>query len=293
MESAPISKRRGSKSRSSGKRRRGWRLMKFLPGAATRKRGLRILRTAPLTLQVIVVLLLSVSSWFAINFIYQVVRKPSELFFPVSGTLYKTPGETWTSYEPIFRKHSTATISPELLAALAQVEGSGNPIVRTYWRWSLTHKPFEVYRPASSAVGMYQITNGTFEETRRLCIHDHEVVSDGPWHDFESCWFNSLYMRVIPSHAVEMTSAYLDRRIAQILGKHRIRSATLRQKQELAAVIHVCGAGAGESFAKRGFRPRAGQHCGDHSVQGYIARVGAMRRVFAALAQRPKASLWQ
>ncbi len=129
-----------------------------------------------MTLQLLVVLLLTVSSWFAINWIYQVVRKPSELFFPVSGTLYKTPSETWTSYEPIFRKHSTATISPELLAALAQVEGSGNPIVRTYWRWSLTHNPFEVYRPASSAVGMYQITDGTFDETSRLCIHDHEVV---------------------------------------------------------------------------------------------------------------------
>lgn len=231
-------------------------------------------------------LLLTVSTWFAVNGIYQVVRKPSELFFPVSGTLYKTPGETWASYGPSFRKHSTATIGPELLAALAQVEGSGNPIVRTYWRWSMTFKPFEVYRPASSAVGMYQITDGTFEYTRRLCIHDHEVVLDGPWHDFKSCWFNSLYMRVIPSNAVEMTSAYLDRQIAAILYKHRIRSATLRQKQDLAAVIHVCGAGAGASFARRGFRPRPGQHCGDHSVQGYISRVNRMQRIFANLSAK-------
>ncbi|HEY0941558.1 MAG TPA: hypothetical protein VGE08_15765 [Steroidobacter sp.] len=268
------------------------RLSKFLPSAATRRRWLRILRSAPLTLQAVVVLLLTVCLWFAVNWIYQVVRKPSELFFPVSGTLYKTPNETWTSYEPIFRKHSTATISPELLAALAQVEGSGNPIVRTYWRWSLTHKPFEVYRPASSAVGMYQITDGTFEYTRRLCIHDNKVVEDGPWHDFKSCWFNSLYMRVIPSHAVEMTSAYLDRQVAAILSKHGIKSATLRQKEDLAAVIHVCGAGAGASFARRGFRPRPGQHCGDHSVQGYIDRVNRMKQVFARLAQRPKPSLW-
>jgi len=251
------------------------------------------LRSAPLTLQLVVVLLLTVSTWFAINIIYQVVRKPTELFFPVSGTLYKTPSETWTSYEPIFRKHSTPTISPELLAALAQVEGSGNPIVRTYWRWTFTHKPFDIYRPASSAVGMYQITDGTFQETRRLCIHDHRVVEDGPWNDFKSCWFNSLYLRVIPSHAVEMTSAYLDRRIAMILARHGIRSATLKQKQDLAAVIHVCGAGAGSAFAKRGFRPRPGQHCGDHSVQGYIARVDRMKKVFARLAQQPEASLWQ
>lgn len=283
-------------SRRSAKRRSNSRAFNLWPKswpnpwpkAATRKRWLKILRAAPLTLQVIVVLVLTVTSWFAINWIYQVIRKPSELFFPVSGTLYKTPAETWQSYEPIFRKHSTATITPDLLAALAQVEGSGNPIVRTYWRWRFTHRPFEVYRPASSAVGMYQITDGTFEETSRYCIHDHVVVEDGPWHDFRSCWFNSLYMRVIPSHAVEMTSAYLDRRIATILGRNRIRSATLKQKQELAAVIHVCGAGAGDTFARRGFHTRPGQKCGDHSVRGYITRVNSMKQTFQRLAQEPE-----
>lgn len=38
----------------------------------------------------------------------------------------------------------------ELLVALAQVKGSGNPIVRTYRRWSRLPHPFEMYRPASS-----------------------------------------------------------------------------------------------------------------------------------------------
>jgi hypothetical protein len=278
---------------AAGQRRRGWRVPKFWPNASTRRRWLRILRTAPLTLQVVIVVLLTVTLWFAVNGIYQVIRKPTELFFPVSGTLYKTPTEAWRQYHPIFRKHSTATITPELLAALAQVEGSSNPIVRTYWRWTLTHKPFEMYRPASSAVGMYQITNGTFAEMRRYCIHDHVVVEDGPWNDFRSCWFNSLYMRVVPSHAVEMTSAYLDRRIALILARHRIKSATLQQKQDLAAVIHVCGAGAGNSYALRGFRLRPGQRCGDHPVGGYIARVNSMKVAFARLAARSETSLWQ
>lgn len=290
-----MARRYTGKSRPRGaanKRRRGWRVPKFWPNASTRKRWLRIVRGAPLTLQVIIVMVLTVTVWFAVNGIYQVIRKPSELFFPVSGTLYKTPTETWRQYEPIFRQHSTATITPELLAALAQVEGSGNPIVRTYWRWSLTHKPFEVYRPASSAVGMYQITDGTFEETRRYCIHDNVVVEDGPWNDFRSCWFNSLYMRVVPSHAVEMTSAYLDRRIATILGRHRIRSATLQQKQDLAAVIHVCGAGAGDSYARRGFRLRPNQHCGDHAVRGYISRVNSMKKVFSSLGAKPRESRW-
>jgi hypothetical protein len=214
--------------------------------------------------------------WVASNWIFQVIRKPSELFFPVSATLNKTPAETWRQYAPIFRKHATPVMSAQLLAAIAQVEGSGNPVARTYWRW--------VYRPASSAVGMYQITDGNFAEARRYCIHDHVVVEDGPWNDWHSCWFNSLYARVIPSHAVELTSAYLDRSIADILARHRLLSAPLQRKQDLAAVIHLCGAGAGDEYARRGFRSPDGQRCGDHEVRAYIARVDAMKAVFDRLA---------
>ena len=101
---------------------------------------------------------------------------------------------------------------------------------------------------------MYQITDGTFREAKRYCIHDHVVVEDGPWHDLRSCWFNSLYTRVVPSHAIEMTSALLDRSVARTLARRRIATATLRQKQDLAAVIHLCGAGAGDAYAARGFR---------------------------------------
>ena len=221
--------------------------------------------------------------WLALNWSYQVIRKPSELLFPVSGALYKTPSETWQEYGPTFRVHATNVITADLLAALAQVEGSGNPVVRTYWRWSFRRKPFELYRPASSAVGMYQITDGTFAEARRYCIHDHIVVEDGPWNDPDSCWFNSLYTRTVPSHAVELMSAYLDRGVANTLKRLRISGATLQQKQDLAAVIHLCGAGAGEIYARRRFGLISGQRCGDHDVQAYIGRVDAMKRVFVRL----------
>jgi hypothetical protein len=230
---------------------------------------------------VVVVLTLSL----AINWIYQVIRKPSELFFPVSGTLYKTPLETWRQYGPIFRKHATNVITPNLLAAIAQVEGSGNPVVRTYWRWSWTSQPFEVYRPASSAVGMYQMTDGTFAEARRYCIHNHAVAEDGPWNSWRSCWFNSLYARVVPTHAVELTSAHLDRSVAITLERHRVASATLQRKQELAAVIHLCGAAAGDDYARRGFRFIDGQRCGDHDVRVYLAHVNEMKGVFDRLSR--------
>lgn len=219
------------------------------------------------------------------NTAYHVARKPSELFFPVSGSLFKTPAETWRVYGRTFRRHSTPTISAELLAALAQVEGSGNPVARTYWRWSLSANPLELYRPASSAVGMYQLTDGTFEEARRFCIHDHAVAMDGPWNDFDSCWLNVLYTRVLPSHAVELTAAYLDHRVARTLSRRGITRAELSQKRDLAAVIHLCGAAAGEGYAARGFRFRPGQRCGDHDPNRYLAKVREMTRRFARMAK--------
>ena len=157
--------------------------------------------------------------FFAVNWTYQVIRKPSELWFPVSGSFYKDPAETWRAYGSLFERHSTAVMTPDLLAALAQVEGSGNPVVRTYWRFSLTHEPFEIFRPASSAVGMYQITDGTFAIARRYCVHRHRVVEEGPWYDYKSCWLNDLYTRTVPSHAVEMTAAYLDVGVTRVLGR--------------------------------------------------------------------------
>src|SRR6202022_2735915 len=140
------------------------------------------------------------------NLVYQVVRKPTELLFFVGGALDKVPTETWRQYGPLFRKHYTDTITPELLAALAQVESTGNPVARTYWRWRLTWNPFAVYKPASSAVGMYQMTDAAFAEARQYCIRHHTVVEDG-------CWFNGLYTRVVPSHAIELTAVFLDRKV--------------------------------------------------------------------------------
>jgi hypothetical protein len=131
---------------------------------------------------------------------------------------------------------------------------------------------------------MYQITDGTFAEAKRYCIRDHVVAEAGAWHDPRACWLNGLYFRVVPSHAVELTSAYLDVRIARILARQRIGAATLRQKQDLAAVIHLCGAGAGEAYARRGFKPTDGQRCGDHDVRAYLERLEAMKRTFARLA---------
>jgi hypothetical protein len=225
--------------------------------------------------------ILSLAWFFAVNLIYQVYRKPGELFAPVSGSLAKAPAETWESYGALFDKYSTSVISAPLLAALAQVESDGNPVARTYWRWRWSWNPLEIYRPASSAVGMFQLTDGTFAEARKYCIRDHQVVGAD---DAISCRFTDLYTRTLPSHAVELTAAYLHRNVVSILASRRIKSASTEQKQQLAAVIHLCGVKNGASFAGRGFHPAPGERCGSHSLQRYLNQVDQMKKRFAQLA---------
>jgi hypothetical protein len=83
---------------------------------------------------------------------------------------------------------------------------------------------------------------------------------------------------------VELTSAYLDRAISLDLQRHGISAASVAQRQELAAVIHLCGAGAGDAFVRRGFRLTPGERCGDHEAHAYVERIMNMRAEFARLA---------
>jgi hypothetical protein len=281
-----MARRRSGKGAGRRKSRAlGFRFETLWPSARTRKRLVKSFRRTPGALQILVLSVVFIVLFFAVNWSYQVVRKPSELFFPISGQFYKGPAETWDAYGSLFERHSTPVMTADLLAALAQVEGSGNPIVRTYWRFSLGLEPFEIFRPASSAVGMYQITDGTFAVARRYCVHRHRVVEEGPWYDFKSCWLNELYTRTVPSHAVEMTAAYLDRGVADVLARHPGLRATLAQKQTLATMMHLCGAGAAAEYARRGLTLAAGQRCGTHDARSYVARVVAMQRRFKALAE--------
>ena len=77
-------------------RREPWRLAiaKLWPSVRSRRRALRAFQRAPRFLQVMIGVAIILTAWLALNWVYQVIRKPSELFFPVSGTLYKTPPQT-------------------------------------------------------------------------------------------------------------------------------------------------------------------------------------------------------
>jgi hypothetical protein len=119
--------------------------------------------------------------------------------------------------------------------------------------------------------------DGAFAEAAQFCIRDHAVVEAG-------CGFASLAIRVVPSHAVELASVYLDRHVAGVLARTGNEKAAASQKQDLAAFIHLCGAGPATAFARRHFQMMAGERCGDHLVAAYVARVNAMKRQFLSLA---------
>lgn len=244
----------------------------------------RILEATPPAVRTIAFVMVAIAIFAAVNLVYHVVRKPTEMLFPVSGVLRKIPAETWRQYGSLFREYSTGTITPELLAALAQVEGAGDPVAHTYWRWQLAWPPFGIYKPASSAVGMYQMTDPTFADAKRYCIRHHTVVEGDAWGDWNSCWFTDLYSRVLPSHAIELTAAHLDRSVAAILGHQPNVTATSQQKQDIAAIVHLCGAGPAKDFARRGFRFMPGERCGDHDPTAYLEQVDVLARQFRHLA---------
>jgi len=99
--------------------------------AASRPGRRPFMQVASLAVRFIVGTVLLVIVWATVNWIVQVVRKPSEMFVAVSGSFAKVPAQTWREYGALFNEHSTPVITPDLLAALAQVESSGNPVART------------------------------------------------------------------------------------------------------------------------------------------------------------------
>jgi hypothetical protein len=166
--------------------------------------------------------------------------------------------------------------TPELLAAIAQTESAGNLLEPTYWRWRFSYNPFEIYQPASSAVGLFQTTDPAYTEVVRYCIREKEVTDIG-------CGVGP-YIRVMPSHAVELASIYLDRNLAAVLTRTGIVSATPKQEEDLAVIVHLRGGGPATAYARRRFQQKADERCGDHLVSAYMSKTNTMQRRFQQLA---------
>jgi hypothetical protein len=209
---------------------------------------------------------------------YQVTQKPTEMLSPLGSVFNRLPYQTWRAYGDLFQKYSTAAIAPELLAALAQTESMGNPLAHTYWRWHFTWRFFDVFAPASSAVGLYQMTDAAFIDAQAYCIQQHKVVPAA------NCWFARYYVRVLPQHAIQLTAINLDRYVTAILAGLPRARPTAQQKQDLAAILHLCGAGIANGYARRGFKMPPGMRCGEHDAAAYVAKVDDLMRVFRKLA---------
>ncbi len=236
-------------------------------------RGVRRLPWGGRALAVAAALALGTVAW-------QVAHKPTELLSAVAPTRPKPPARTWEEYRPLFEAHATAIVRPELLAALAQAESGGDPVATPPWRFRWSANPLDLYGPPSSAVGLMQMTDGNLMEARRLCIHDHEVARAGAWHDPGACWFNDLYMRIVPGQSIEMTSAWLDASVREIVAAQRIQRMTPQRERRLAAVVHLCGRARAGEYARRGFWLMPGERCGEHDVARYVERVESLARSF-------------
>jgi hypothetical protein len=246
--------------------RRAWRLL---------RRAGRLPRAAQAAL-VLGALGLATVAW-------QVARKPTELVAAVVPSTPKAPAATWETYRPSFEAHATSIVRPELLAALAQAESAGDPLATPPWQLRWSTNPLDLWGPPSSAAGLLQMTDGNLADARRLCIHDHEVAREGAWFDPTACWGNGLYVRLVPDHAIEMTSAWLDTAVREIVARERLRPLGRERERRLVAVIHLCGRSRGAEFARRGFTILPGERCGEQDLARYVARVEAYAREFGRM----------
>jgi hypothetical protein len=76
----------------------------------------------------------------------------------------------------------------------------------------------------------------------------------------------------------------LDRNVTAILAQRPNATVSPQHKQQLAAIIHLCGAGQAKVFARRGFHLVADERCGDHDIARYLAQINAIKLEFLGLA---------
>ena len=148
------------------------------------------------------------------NLVYQVIHKPTELFVFVGHRLDKEPAETWRQYGALFRTYSTATITPELLAALAQVESSGQSggahlLALAMELQSFRDLPARLQRRRPLPDDRCGLRRGRAVLYPGERGHGYRLRVHRP------------YIRAIPSHAIELASVYLDRNVAEVLARAR------------------------------------------------------------------------
>ncbi len=219
---------------------------------------------------------------FISNFIWHSLNHPSQIL-SLFLSFPKSPSELWNSYKDDFKDSATHRMSSEQLAALALVESSGDPFATPPWTFTWSLNPFSLYRPASSAVGLMQLTKGTSLLASRYCISDGEVIDEGEDSFFWRCWQNYFSSRLSASHSIELTAAYLTAQIDDLLQKDNISK---RAQLRLASTIHLCGKAYARKLIKNQFKLSKQWRCGTHSLYLYTKRVESYEKIFERLAVR-------
>ncbi len=210
--------------------------------------------------------------FFALNFFVQIYRKPTEILRFARLGRAKSPRQTWNEFGADFRRYSTDVITADFLAGLVQVESSGDPFASPAWTWRWSTNLWGIYGPPSSAIGLLQITNGNFGQARYYSNKEEH--------------FAGFHSRAIGSHSIEMTAAFLHAHVRKILSGSR-RRVSLREKQKLAATIHLCGPNKGPALVRANFNSDALGICGTKPVGSYVRLVMKYRTQFAQFAAVP------
>lgn len=201
-----------------------------------------------------------------LNLVFQIYQNPIHIFSFVSRPFSKTPQQTWKQYGEVFQELGDSHLTPELLAAIAQVESNGNPLAAPAWKVEATTDLAQIFAPASSAFGLMQITKGTFESMR--------IIAKSEGHP------TPIMTRLSARDQIQLSVLHLRRNIQEILGQKGWEKLDRKRTTSLASVIHLCGPEIGRRLTKSGFRAERLPRCGSHWPQVYIQRVWELRQTF-------------
>lgn len=222
-----------------------------------------------------------------INYFFQIYRKPTELLSFLSSP--KTPYETWKSYSTLFIKHSLGAITPDFLAALAQVESSGNHWGSPSWRIRWTGPIADFYSPSSSSFGLFQTTVGTFNQSKKLCLKNGVILKQESYENL--CPQNFFYNRLIPSSIIQLTAIQLEYDIQKLSSIKTKAHSDLFKKQKTAALIHLCGKEQTRNFIMNGLKKNS--QCGTHNVQIYLNKIFYYKKIFNQFLKKSDLQLTQ
>ncbi len=196
------------------------------------------------------------------NFFVQLYRKPAEILSFAAFLHYKTPEENWSAYQEYFLNAEKYGIQAETLAALAQAESSGSPWATPRWTFNWwPREAFDFYRPQSSAVGLFQFTNGTYEAVRRRCSVAENKCPDLGW---------TAPTRLSASESIERAAQNLHRELMNIAPKNK------NSWTHLAPLVHLCGSGVARKVARNG-TPQT-LRCGSHNALAYVREIDSLAR---------------